>query len=321
MSRRRRLDDSSLELLLDTICNTFGGVLFLAMLISLLLTQSRRAVDAQPADPSPAVSAADLVRLETRAEDAARELEALEAQVRQARQVAGHLEVPDAEALVADMEAAEQRAREADARRTTLLARVAAEQAAAARSAAERVKGERERSLLAEKAKRVRERLDAAVRERESLVASAISIRDAAARRAQVQTTGRAPRMRSTSKAEFGIMIKYGRLYLMKKLQNGRQVVNLDDFTFEPGLLVNVVEAKPHAGVDLTNPAGRDAALSRATAAFPSSRWYVCLVVHPDSFEEYLTAKNWLVEQGYEIRLFPTATSVNDQGEVDAQVQ
>jgi hypothetical protein len=37
MSRRKRTADSSLELLLDTICNTFGGVLFLAILICVLL--------------------------------------------------------------------------------------------------------------------------------------------------------------------------------------------------------------------------------------------------------------------------------------------
>ena len=37
MSRRKRTADSSLELLLDTICNTFGGVLFRAILICVLL--------------------------------------------------------------------------------------------------------------------------------------------------------------------------------------------------------------------------------------------------------------------------------------------
>ena len=37
MSNRRRAGDSSLELLLDTITNTFGGILFLAILVSLLL--------------------------------------------------------------------------------------------------------------------------------------------------------------------------------------------------------------------------------------------------------------------------------------------
>ena len=40
MSRRRASRQDSLELLLDTICNTFGGVLFIAILVVLLLQQT-----------------------------------------------------------------------------------------------------------------------------------------------------------------------------------------------------------------------------------------------------------------------------------------
>lgn len=321
MARRRRTDDSSLELLLDTICNTFGGVLFLAMLVSLMLTQTRRRIEGQSATAAPAVSAADLVRLETRAAEASRDVEALEEQVRQARRTAGDFEVVDAEALLVAMEAAERRARDAESRRTRLLQSVASEQAAAARSSAQKEAGEQERQALAERARRARERLAAALADREKLVAAAIRIRDEEARRATVETTGRAPKMRGTNKKEFGLMLKYGRLYLMKRLVGGRQVVNEDDFILKPGMRANVAEAKPHAGIDLASAEGRDAGLRRVTAGFPPERCYACLVVHPDSFEEYLTAKNWLVAKGYEIRLFPTDRGVNDQGHVDPQVQ
>lgn len=45
MRRRRNAEQSdSLELLLDTICNTFGGIVFMAILISLLTTDSARSV-------------------------------------------------------------------------------------------------------------------------------------------------------------------------------------------------------------------------------------------------------------------------------------
>lgn len=321
MARRRRADDSSLELLLDTICNTFGGVLFLAMLVSLMLTQTRRRVEGQPATAAPAVSAADLVRLETRAAEATRDVEALEEQVRQARRIAGDFEVVDAESLLAAMEAAEQRARETEARRGGLLASIAGEQAAAARSSAAKEANERDRQALAERASRARARLAAASAERDQLVAAAIRIRDEEARRSTVETTGRAPRMRETNKAEFPLLLRYGRLYLAKKLVGGRLVVNEDDFMLKPGLIANMAEAKPHAGIDLTAEEGRDAGLRRVTADFPPERWYACLVVHPDSFEEYLTAKNWLVARGYEIRLIPSDKPVSDTGDVDVQVQ
>lgn len=321
MSRKRRTDDSSLELLLDTICNTFGGVLFLAMLVSLMLTQTRRSVDGQPATAAPAVSAADLVRLETRVAEASREFESLEEQVRQARRTAGDFEVVDAEALLAAMEAAEQRARETESRRARLLASIAGEQAATARSSAAKEADERDRQALSERARRVRERLAAASAEREQLMAAAIRIRDEETRRSTVETTGRAPRMRETQKAEFPLLLRYGRLYVMKKFVGGQQVVNEDDFMLKPGLIANMADAKPHAGIDLTTEEGRDAGLRRITADFPAERWYACLVVHPDSFEEYLTAKNWLVARGYEIRLIPSDKPVSDTGAVDVQVQ
>lgn len=45
MRRRRSAEQSdSLELLLDTICNTFGGIVFMAILVSLLTTDSARSV-------------------------------------------------------------------------------------------------------------------------------------------------------------------------------------------------------------------------------------------------------------------------------------
>lgn len=35
---RRKSEDSSLELLLDTMCNTFGGVMFIAILLSVMVS-------------------------------------------------------------------------------------------------------------------------------------------------------------------------------------------------------------------------------------------------------------------------------------------
>jgi hypothetical protein len=321
MSRRRAVGDSSLELLLDTICNTFGGVLFLAMLVSLMLTQTRRRTDGSPADPTPAVATADLTRLDTRREDLARELEALSDQVRQARRAARVLDVPDADELLAAMETAERQASGLEVRRTELLAAVASDQAAATKARAAKAVDERERRRLEEEAEQVRKRLAAATEDRESLVAAAIRIRDKDASSATVRTSGRAPLMRGTQKTEFGLLIRYGRLYLMKRLFGDSMVINTADFSLAPGLLRNEARAKPHAGVDLTSDDGLDAGLRRITADFPSSSWYVCLVVHPDSFEEYLTAKHWLVDHGYECRLFPTTNPVNDGGEVDVRVQ
>jgi hypothetical protein len=49
MSRVRRVSqsDDSLELLLDTICNTFGGIVFMALLVSVLIGQRSNEVSTQ----------------------------------------------------------------------------------------------------------------------------------------------------------------------------------------------------------------------------------------------------------------------------------
>jgi len=321
MPRKSGSSGESLELLLDTICNTFGGVLFLAMLVSLLLSQKQRTVEQSPADPRAAMSEADFVRLRTRADDASRAVESLTEQARSARRAALDLAVPDSEVLVAAMEAAETEVEQAAARRAQLLLEIAGEQAAAARASRAAVADDRERQELVAAAERTRKRLEMVLAERSELLESAVRIRDDLARRATVETTGKAPRMRKTDKVECGVLLRYGRLYRMKDLQGDGLTTNDRDFAVTPGLVANTARAKPHAGVDVGTIEGRESAFRRVLADFPSSRWYVCLVVYPDSFEEFLIVKNWLVEHGYEYRIMPTADSVVDQGASETFVQ
>src|SRR4051812_32206585 len=50
MSRRRREQPDSLELLLDTMCNTFGGIIMIALLIALLSRDPSQSDAAQRAE-------------------------------------------------------------------------------------------------------------------------------------------------------------------------------------------------------------------------------------------------------------------------------
>ena len=62
MRRCKGHHGSSMDLLLDTITNTFGGVLFLAILVAVLLQITGYNVE-QPEEPQ--ISEAELRRLET----------------------------------------------------------------------------------------------------------------------------------------------------------------------------------------------------------------------------------------------------------------
>jgi hypothetical protein len=323
MARKSNLNDSSLELLLDTICNTFGGVLFLAMLVSLLLTQTRKRaeLETKAVDPVPAVSAADLVRLDVRAADAERELAQLEAIVADVREIGGQMADPGYREKLDAMQAAVRTAAELAARRVRLLRDTADAQAASARAAGQTAATEREQAAAASRLEAAETRLEAATRERERLVQSAIRLRDDTARTATVSTTGRAPRERETNKMEFGVMLKYGRMYLMHKYGGGDREVNTEEFVVTPGLLNNTAEPKPDAGLDLKGRSLSAAQLRRYLTSHPAKDWYPCLVVHPDSFEEFLTLKAALVSLGYEYRLMPTNTGVLDGGGEGGRVQ
>jgi len=273
MARSHTDAGASLELLLDTICNTFGGVLFLAMLVSLMLAQTRRQQEStQPRDASPALSAAEFTRLETRAEKVTAELERLEQVVATGRRAVTSLEVKGAAAMLDAMEAAERQARELEARRTRLLANLASLQASARRAEIEKARREEESERITEAAVAAREQLEASISEREQLLASRIRLQEEEARRGLIETKGQAPREHVTDKTEFGLMLKYGRLYAMKVRNGFEWVVNQEDFDVRPGLGVNRASPKPHKGLDLTVQGGREAGLTRILQGHPPDR-------------------------------------------------
>lgn len=324
MRRRRGGSDSgSLEMLLDTICNTFGGVLFLAMLVSIMLAQTRRKTEADEVtdEPRPAVSTADLVRLEANAARLALEIEALDDSNGAIRDLAEGFGDPRQDELLAARERAERELSRLESRRAALLQDLATAQAAIAQARAVAASMERSTRSLADRVNDARTRLEKALSERKELVGSATTIALAAQERAAFQTGGQSPRERLTTKKEFGLLLKHGRMYLMKKLQGGELVVNTADFIVEGGLIRNTATAKPHGGIDLKRAEGRDQAIARVLEPFSFAAWYPCLVVYPDSFAEFLPLKAALVSRGYDYRLLPTSDSVFDGNNADVRVQ
>jgi len=314
--RRRELNGGSLELLLDTICNTFGGVLFLAMLVSLLLAQSRQRTEADEtaADPRAALTPAELTRLDMMADQLEADVTRLEQAVRQALAAAADFSVPGLDAELTRLEATEEARNSLEAERRRTLAELASAQAASARARATVAADERQAEQAKASAAAAQARLKAAIEERRRLVESAITLRDLEVNRATVRTTGRAPRERATTKQEFGVMLRYGRMYLMKVPRDRDLIVNEQDFFVEPGAAWNTARPKPHAGLDLGYASGYGDALDERLRDFPAATWYPCLVVHPDSFDAFVALKGELVARGYEYRLIPTAGGVVDRG-------
>ncbi|HEX3871197.1 MAG TPA: hypothetical protein VHV77_12215 [Pirellulales bacterium] len=94
MRRRRAAEMSSLELLLDTICNTFGGIIFLAILVGILLQFSGSAIKPETHRP---LSAADAERLIS-------EVESLRRTVGRQDEIVATMNLPTGRTSAADVE-------------------------------------------------------------------------------------------------------------------------------------------------------------------------------------------------------------------------
>jgi len=323
MSRRRRAGDSSLELLLDTICNTFGGVLFLAILVSLLLKTTRDEVSPASLEnepPRPALSKADVIRRATESRELKGQIERLEEELGLVREVVKEFAVPGFDESLAKLHAEQKKQRELESRRAGLLAEISADQTAAATAGARTAAVRGQRSSAKSISEESAARLAAAQREHQELLRTAVVLEGKIKEKGVVYSAGKAPRERDTDKREFGLLIRYGRVYLTHVYSGYSRTVNLKDFTIVEGIAENNAKAKPGGGIDVT-AANADDNLGVMLSGFSPDDWYPAVVVFPDSFDTFQVLKAKLVAKGYEYRLIATDEPVADRGESDGKVQ
>ena len=107
----------------------------------------------------------------------------------------------------------------------------------------------------------------------------------------------------------------------MHVYKSGDREVNAEEFVVTTGLVHNTAEPKPSAGLDLRTSDSLQSKIRQRLIKHPPGSWYLCLVVHPDSFEEFLSLKAAIVSLGYEYRLMPTNKGVMDTGGSGGNVQ
>jgi hypothetical protein len=310
MSRRRRNDDSSLELLLDTITNTFGGILFLAILVSLLLQSASPTPEAATASTNTPLSAAEQATYEVALEDLQDQLSRLQQKRRTAENKPATTDTradDEAAALAAEIaEACEERAR------------AGLETAAHQRARSATLE---ELSRLDERRSASTRRLEDAKRERADAAAEAeslIQLRDKLERSSQassIEQTAGMPTIHQTHKQQVAIYVRFGRLFLMHSWRNGsRMGPNPAYFVVTPGS-PPVARPKPGAGIPIQANT-IDAELGKMLKDFPPAGWVVAIVVFGDSFEEFQIVKRSIVEKSYEYNPIPVKPggSVFDSG-------
>lgn len=314
-ARRRRSDGGSLELLLDTITNTFGGILFIAILLSLLLKSSSRTARATGSRAEP-ISAVEQAELESRVADLQQSAASLRQRVASAPQP-GDSQADDP--LLSKLSAAASQVEEAVATRAEAVRNTIESQREAATAVQQFETLEEERKSVVQRMAEAESRFAAAREEAARLAQAAIQL-DRPPGATEIEQTVGLPSLRPSSKAEVAIYVRFDRIFLMHAWRNGvRLGPNTEQFVIVPlpagDGARQVARPKPAAGLPVNASTIADE-LGRLLQPFPPDRFVISMVVFEDSFDIFQLIKAAIVRNGYEYRPIPLrpGESVVDSG-------
>ena len=280
MARSTKPEDS-LDLLLDTMCNAFGGIIMIAILVALLIKDTKQAEKG----PSDAAQASLVQRKLKQARDDLENTQKfkdrLEKTLQQSGEAAKQVQERDAlkrqvEDAIARATAAESLLKSAPEKTEGRLKKDTVENQKAA--------AQREIAELEKKAKELSEKL--------AELEKALS--DARAKR--TIELGPPPVEQDTTKSPFNIIFRHNRLYPLFVPGPGGVVKNETTLRWTPLAAGDEVEPIVGTGIDAekNEAALRDfiAALRKINASLDAgAQLYVASYVYKDSFPAYLTFK------------------------------
>lgn len=281
--KRRASPPDSLELLLDTLCNTFGGVLFIGMLVLVLLQLSGRSPSPSAGEPIDAATLDDLTQT----------LKSLRAEIDQ-------LELADQTRLAAvDTELSDEIR---ETREALQQAEAAHEELARRRDLNLADLGDRESTIL---------EIDQELSSRDEAISGA---RRRLEELRQAQNEDREARSREigssvvhdTNAQPLAVEMRFDRLYIMHEYgsDGSRLGPNTRDFILlgqdASGILMT---ANPAAGLPIDDRTEFRDELARLLAPFPARSWYLGLSVRSDSFASFATLRTALSSLGYEFSM------------------
>ncbi len=304
MSRPRKEQDSSLELLLDAICNTFGGVLFLAILVAVLL--SMRPNKSQQQEETAGVPEETWLDLQARLQEVQNEYEALRIAAAEQDRLAQQFAKPDIVQQLEQLHQLRQQYDQLQSERAKQLEAIAASEARRAKvlkdlAALDATLAQREEDL-----KQIKADLDKEVEHRTQ--------------------TAELPYLRRATTRSLALVVRYNRLYLLHRYTSFglRAGLNTEEFVvIDDGLGSAKVTPKPYSGRPLTSYEACQQALAEFKERFPSGRYHLDLAIWTDSFDCFQALKRAAVDEGYRYRLtlVEEGESIVDRGGSDGRVQ
>lgn len=273
MSRRRTEIPDSLELLLDTICNTFGAVIFISMLLSILAGD--KASEASTQTSEDLIDLMETQRQKDVVKARARHTQ-VKAQLNQQSELLKRFSNPESLQMAMEISQASQ---------TQL-------QVLDTKSEQLQILTEQEAESL-----RKEDLLSQQLRKREELQRQVEAVtRELDTATAQVGRKAKISRVRPTSKIGFVYMLHDSKLY---RTMNGAGDIDMNDCS-EQG---HVLLPRPTGGLALPTEQIR---IQSRFEHIDHKRHFVRLFVSPNSFAEFIAVKDAMVEQSleYEVIIF-----------------
>lgn len=285
MTRRTRKmkNESSLDLFLDAICNAFGGIMFISILVSILV--SMRSNQPQEVSKASSVSEAEASRLQEK-------LESLQLQIRTIAQSNADRErllMTDGDTEVDGLRARHQELVE----RVEALHRQQALDLTSARKNDQSIKNAQT------------ELQELSTELREARIAAADRSKDFEEALDATETMTQLPKVAETFKGNILLAMRYGKIYLLTDIQGKSTLGVNEEHATATGVLGRVL-VKPIAGKgwSLAQAAGK-VEVERLLKRYSTADTFFSIAVWPDSFKEFGDFKAILIREGFEYDLVP----------------
>lgn len=299
MTRRKSSESSSLELLLDTICNTFGGIVFLAILVAILLQMSGRSE--KPTET--ARRQKELVDLQSEQETLTAELERLRKVVEEQDQMVAKL-APSATREDLEKVLAYRRSKsDLTKKQLEALGEINGSEIEIGKIAQDLQALDEALAKVRDQATRLEAELQAELKSRSA--------------------EAKLPMLRDTAKREVPVVLVGGRLSVLLR-PGARGALNTDEFDVKDlGTGRGTVKPKPGAGTLVQLDGSSHDAIASRLAGFNKDRDYLAVFVWHNSFDHFRALRNVMVERGFEYRLVPIPPGQDAirEGSGKAQVQ
>ena len=300
-STSKKSSAESLELLLDTVTNTFGGILFLAMLVAYLL---------QNTSPSPSTDDSNENQVEPLSSTAHAEMDvrvsALRDQITGLQDQLNKLESKIPPSGDSETQELVERVKAVRSSITGALVDKAQSELDVAKLQKEISEIENEQKKLEKKKQQVEEenqsiasKLAAEENESGKLAEGLEALVRTNKKNSLVQSV-RMPIVSKDRKQDFTLYIRYKKLFI--PFDQGDNRLNDNDFIAAGNPPVGY--PRPERGIPLVD-ANIKQTVAMVLSRFPPSSYYVNVVIYVDSFELFQSIKQELLALGYRYNLLP----------------